>query len=155
MEQVLFFPSQAPLLQAENASVGQVIDNRYTTQIPLNGRDFSQLILLTPGAVTRPGGFELTTGASTGSLGSGVAIGGRDAHNNFILDGASNNARQFGNVAIRPSIDLVQEFKVQANSYSAEFGQAAFGQINLVTKSGTNESAPSTAPAGRGRFSSG
>jgi len=130
---------QAPLLQAENASVGQVIDNRYTTQIPLNGRDFSQLILLTPGAVTRPGGFDLTTGASTGSLGSGVAIGGRDAHNNFILDGASNNARQFGNVAIRPSIDLVQEFKVQANSYSAEFGQAAFGQINLVTKSGTNE----------------
>ncbi len=131
--------SQAPLLQSENASVGQVIDNRYTTQIPLNGRDFSQLILLTPGAVTRPGGFELTTGATTGSLGSGVAIGGRDAHNNFILDGASNNARQFGNVAIRPSIDVVQEFKVQANSYSAEFGQAAFGQVNLVTKSGTNQ----------------
>ncbi|MBO0719776.1 MAG: carboxypeptidase regulatory-like domain-containing protein, partial [Blastocatellia bacterium] len=48
--------SQAPLLQTESASVGQVIDNRYTTQIPLNGRDFTQLILLTPGAVTRPGG---------------------------------------------------------------------------------------------------
>jgi hypothetical protein len=131
--------SQSPVLQTESASVGQVIDNRYTTQIPLNGRDFSQLILLMPGATTRPGGFELSTGATTGSLGSGVAIGGRDAHNNFMLDGASNNARQFGNVAIRPSIDVVQEFKVQANSYSAELGQAAFGQINLVTKSGTNE----------------
>jgi hypothetical protein len=131
--------SQAPLLQAESGSVGQVIDNRYTTQIPLNGRDFSQLILLMPGATTRPGGYDLSTGATTGSLGSGVAIGGRDAHNNFILDGASNNSRQFGNVAIRPSIDVVQEFKVQANSYSAEFGQAAFGQVNLVTKSGTNQ----------------
>jgi Carboxypeptidase regulatory-like domain len=131
--------SQAPLLQAENASVGQVIDNRYTTQIPLNGRDFSQLILLTPGAVTRPGGFDLTSGSATGSLGSGVAIGGRDAHNNFLIDGAGNNARQFGNVAIRPSIDAIQEFKVQSNSYSAEFGNAAFGQISLVTKSGTNQ----------------
>ncbi len=131
--------SQAPLLQTESASVGQVIDNRYTTQIPLNGRDFSQLILLTPGAVTRPGGFDLSTGASTGSLGSGVAIGGRDAHNNFTIDGAGNNARQFGNVALRPSIDVIQEFKVQTNSYSADLGQAAFGQITLVTKSGTNE----------------
>ncbi|HEV2666199.1 MAG TPA: carboxypeptidase-like regulatory domain-containing protein, partial [Blastocatellia bacterium] len=131
--------SQTPLLQTESASVGQVIDNRYTTQIPLNGRDFSQLILLTPGAVTRPGGFDLTTGASTGSLGSGVAIGGRDAHNNFTIDGAGNNARQFGNVALRPSIDVIQEFKVQTNSYSAEFGQAAFGQITLVTKSGSNQ----------------
>ncbi len=131
--------SVAPLLQTESGSVGQVIDNRYTTQIPLNGRDFSQLILLTPGAVTRPGGFELTTGAATGSLGSGVAIGGRDAHNNFTIDGASNNARQFGNVALRPSIDVIQEFKVQTNSYAAEFGQAAFGQITLVTKSGTNQ----------------
>ncbi len=131
--------SQTPLLQTESASVGQVIDNRYTTQIPLNGRDFSQLILLTPGAVTRPGGFDLTTGAASGSLGSGVAIGGRDAHNNFTIDGAANNARQFGNVALRPSIDVIQEFKVQTNSYSAEFGQAAFGQITLVTKSGTNQ----------------
>jgi carboxypeptidase family protein len=131
--------SQTPVLQTESASVGQVIDNRYTTQIPLNGRDFTQLILLTPGAVTRPGGYDLSTGAASGSLGSGVAIGGRDAHNNFTIDGAGNNARQFGNVALRPSIDVIQEFKVQTNSYSAEFGQAAFGQITLVTKSGTNQ----------------
>ncbi len=130
--------SQAPLLETESAAVGQVIDNRYTTQIPLNGRDFAQLILLVPGATTRPGGFALASGATTGSLGSGVAIGGRDAHNNFMMDGASNNARQFGNIAIKPSIDAIQEFKVQSNLYSAEFGQAAFGQINLITKSGTN-----------------
>ncbi len=130
---------EAPLMQTENSAVGQVIDNRYNTQIPLNGRDFSQLILLVPGANTRPGGVSLFSGAATGSLGSGISIGGRDAHNNFMMDGASNNARQFGNIAIKPSIDAIQEFKVQSNLYSAEFGHAAFGQINLVTKSGTNE----------------
>ncbi|MBI3210699.1 MAG: carboxypeptidase regulatory-like domain-containing protein [Candidatus Solibacter usitatus] len=130
--------SSALLLQTENGVVGQVIDNSYTTQIPLNNRDFSQLILLTPGAVTRPGGTTLATGAATGSNGSGVAIGGRDNQNNFMIDGANNNARQFGNIAIKPSIDAIEEFKVLSNSYSAEFGSAAFGQVNLITKSGTN-----------------
>jgi len=129
---------EAAQLQTENAVVGQVVDNRYTTQIPLNGRDFSQLLLLVPGATTRPGGFDLSVGSATGSLGSGISIGGRDNQNNFTLDGASNNARQFGNIAMRPSIDAIQEFKVQTNSYTAELGQAAFGQISLITKSGTN-----------------
>jgi hypothetical protein len=129
---------EATQLQTENAVVGQVVDTRYTTEIPLNGRDFSQLLLLSPGTTTRPGGFDLSVGSATGSLGSGIAIGGRDNQNNFTLDGASNNARQFGNIAIRPSIDAIQEFKVQTNSYAAELGQAAFGQISLITKSGTN-----------------
>ena len=130
--------AEAPVLQTENAVVGQVVDTRYTTQIPLNGRDFSQLLLLSPGTTTRPGGFDLSVGSATGSLGSGIAIGGRDTQNNFTLDGASNNARQFGNIAIRPSVDAIQEFKVQTNSYGADLGQAAFGQISLITKSGTN-----------------
>ncbi|HEV8132399.1 MAG TPA: carboxypeptidase regulatory-like domain-containing protein, partial [Acidobacteriota bacterium] len=130
---------ETPLLQSESAVVGQVIDNRFNSEIPLNGRDFAQLILLTPGATTRPGSFTGDTGAATGSLGSGVAIGGRDSQNNFMIDGASNNARQFGNIAIKPSIDAVQEFKVLTNSYSSEFGSAAFGQISLITKSGSNQ----------------
>jgi hypothetical protein len=129
---------EASLLQAESSSLGQVVDNRYNTQIPLNGRDFSQLILLVPGANTRPSGPDLYSSATVSSNGSGFAIGGREAHNNFMMDGASNNTRQYGSIAIRPSIDAIQEFKVQSNLYSAEFGQAAFGQINLVTKSGTN-----------------
>ena len=80
---------EAPLMETQSAAVGQVIDNRYNTQIPLNGRDFSQLILLVPGSTTRPGVVSYAQGASTGSLGSGVAIGGRDNHNNFMMDGAS------------------------------------------------------------------
>jgi hypothetical protein len=130
---------ESPLLQSQNAVVGQVIDNRFNSEIPLNGRDFSQLILLTPGATTRPGAIANDTGAATGSSGSGVAIGGRDSQNNFMMDGAGNNARQFGNIALKPSIDAIQEFKVLTNSYSAEFGSAAFGQVNLITKSGTNQ----------------
>lgn len=126
-------------MQTENATVGQVIDNRFNSEIPLNGRDFSQLVLLTPGTTTRPGGYAQTVGAATGSLGSGVSIGGRDNQNNFTLDGAANNARQFGNIAIKPSIDAIQEFKVQTNSYGADVGHAAFGQVSLITKSGTNQ----------------
>ncbi|MEK7407810.1 MAG: carboxypeptidase regulatory-like domain-containing protein [Acidobacteriota bacterium] len=136
--ETLTVTGEASLLQSESAAVGQVIDNRYNTEIPLNGRDFSQLILLVPGANSRPGGAEMSAGATTGSNGSGVAIGGREHHNNFMMDGASNNARQYGSIAIRPSIDAIQEFKVQSSLYSAEFGQAAFGQVNLITKSGTN-----------------
>src|SRR6266536_2039329 len=60
--------AEASVLQTENAVVGQVIDNRYTTQIPLKGRDFSQLLLLAPGTTTRPGGFDLSVGSATGSL---------------------------------------------------------------------------------------
>src|ERR1044071_3349990 len=130
--------AEASVLQTESAVVGQVVDNRYTTQIPLNGRDFSQLLLLAPGTNTRPGGFDSSVGSATGSNGSGIAIGGRDSQNNFTLDGASNNARQFGNIAIKPSVDAIQEFKVQTNSYTADLGAAAFGQIILITKSGTN-----------------
>ncbi len=130
--------AEGTALETENAVVGQVVDNRYTTEIPLNGRDFAQLVLLVPGTTTRPGGFDQTVGSATGSLGSGVAIGGRDNQNNFTLDGAGNNARQFGNIAIKPSVDSIQEFKVQTSSYTAEMGQAAFGQISLITKSGTN-----------------
>lgn len=129
---------QAVTMQTENAVVGQVVDNRYTTQIPLNGRDFSQLLLLVPGTTTRPGGYAQSIGSATGSLGSGVSIGGRDAQNNFTMDGASNNAHQFGNIAIKPSVDAIQEFKVQTNSYTAEMGGAAFGQVSLITRSGTN-----------------
>ena len=96
------------------------------------------MLLLSPGTTTRPGGFDMSVGSATGSSGSGIAIGGRDSQNNFTLDGASNNARQFGNIAMRPSIDAIQEFKVQTNSYTADLGQAAFGQVSLITKSGTN-----------------
>src|SRR5258707_8796173 len=71
-------------LQTENAVVGQVVDNRYTTQIPLNGRDFSQLLLLVPGATTRPGGFDLSVGSATGSLGSGISIGVRQKQNKCV-----------------------------------------------------------------------
>jgi Carboxypeptidase regulatory-like domain/TonB dependent receptor len=133
VKETLTVTGEAAIIQTDTSSVGTVIDNTFNTQIPLDGRDFTQLIMLVPGANDSRSG-----GAINSSYGSGVSINGRDMLNNFMLDGASNNARQFGNVAIRLSIDAVQEFKVLSNMYTAEFGQAAFAQINLVSKGGTN-----------------
>lgn len=134
VSETLTVSGEAAIVQGDTSSVGTVIDNTFNTQIPLNGRDFSQLIMLIPGANDSRSG-----GSTNPNVGSGVAIAGRDNLNNFMLDGASNNARQFGNIAIRLSIDAVQEFKVQSNMYAAEFGQAGFAQIHLISKGGTNE----------------
>ena len=130
--------AEASVLQTENAVVGQVVDNRYTTQILLNEQLLRSCCCFHRERLRVREVSIFRVGSATGSSGSGIAIGGRDSQNNFTLDGASNNARQFGNIAMRPSIDAIQEFKVQTNSYTADLGQAAFGQVSLITKSGTN-----------------
>src|SRR5437867_2119295 len=122
--------AQAPLLQSEQSSVGAVVDQRKITDLPLNGRNFVQLATLMPGVNTGDGG----------APGGGISIAGaRPEQNSFLLDGTINSD-QFNNLLnFRPSIDILQEFKIQTSNYSAEFGKGAGGQINLVTKSGTNE----------------
>ncbi|MEX2263863.1 MAG: carboxypeptidase regulatory-like domain-containing protein [Bryobacteraceae bacterium] len=118
----------APLLQTENASMGDVVDTKKVLTLPLNGRDFLQLAQLSPG---------VTTG---GVGGEGLAVnGGRGDYNGYLMDGVTNFNRFSGGVVIRPNVDAVQEFKVQTATYSAEFGFAGNGQINLITKTGTNQ----------------
>jgi Carboxypeptidase regulatory-like domain/TonB-dependent Receptor Plug Domain len=121
---------QAPLLQSEQSSVGAVVDRQKIVDLPLNGRNFVQLATLMPGVNTGDGG----------TPGGGISIAGaRPEQNSFLLDGTINSD-QFNNLLnFRPSIDILQEFKIQTSNYSAEFGKGAGGQINLVTKSGTNE----------------
>lgn len=117
----------APLLQTEDASLGDVIDTRKVETLPLNGRNFLQLATLTPGV------------NNGGLLGNGLSVnGGRGDFNNYLMDGTANSSRFDGSVVIRPNLDAIQEFKVQTSTYSAEFGFAGSGQINLVTKSGSN-----------------
>ena len=117
----------APLLQTESASLGDVIDTRKAVTLPLNGRDFLQLATLTPGV------------SNGGLLGNGLSVnGGRGDFNNYLMDGAANSSRFDGSVVIRPNLDAIQEFKVQTSTYSAEFGFAGNGQINVVTKGGAN-----------------
>jgi hypothetical protein len=120
--------SAAPLLQTENASMGDVIDTNKVLTLPLNGRNFLQLAQLSPGV-------------NTGGVGGdGLAVnGGRGDYNGYLVDGVPNYNRFSGSAVIRPNVDAVQEFKVQTTTYSAEFGFAGNAQINLVSKNGTNQ----------------
>ena len=120
----------APPLQTADSSLGQVIETRAVVNLPLNGRDIYQLIGLAPGAVTGPDGRPSLSGQAAQSQ-------------YFGLDGIDNNNYQ-GNLqsgkawTLSPSPDAIQEFKVQTNNFSAEFGQSAGGVVNVITKSGTN-----------------
>ena len=130
---------QTPLLQSEEASVGNVIDQKRVVELPLNGRGFLQLAFLVPG-VSQPGPNSRTSSdRGTFNGDSAISVGGnRENANVFLLDGTINTDRNYNMFAVGPSLDAVQEFKVEVNSYAAEFGGQGGGQINIITKSGTN-----------------
>jgi hypothetical protein len=124
--------ARAPLLETSSATVGKVITNEKIVELPLNGRDFTQLTLLLPGGA--PFG---RNGIIIG--GSRVAVtGNRADQNNYTLDGVNNNETFFKHYGIRPSIDAIQEFKVQTNITDAQYGEAAGANISVAVKSGTN-----------------
>ena len=124
----------APLLQTASATVGTVVNNTSVVTLPLNGRNFTELISLVPGSVSSGGAIYQIAGGSNYSV-----SGNRAEQNNFTLDGAYNNEEMFKTYGIQPSIDAIQEFKIQTNITSAEYGQAAGANINVATKSGTND----------------
>jgi len=131
--------AEAPVVQSETSSLGQVISSNQITELPLNGRDYIQLATLTTGVVRTSSGTNGNTGgASTGGLNSFVSNGARGTLNNFILDGIDNNSNDNGGVILRTSVDALQEFKIQTNSFSAEFGRSGGAAINAVIKSGSN-----------------
>ncbi|MGC2400524.1 MAG: TonB-dependent receptor [Acidobacteriaceae bacterium] len=127
-----------PLLTTESVSLGTVVGAQQITGLPLNGRDYLDLVALTPNVVAEA--------PSTGSSGlqggvrsaEAIAIAGqRLEFNHYTLDGVENTDPNFNSYIIHPSIDAIQEFRVQTGVYSAEFGEGA-SQINATTKSGTN-----------------
>ena len=131
--------AQADLLQAENASVGTVIENKGVIELPLNGRQYLNLVALSANVDTlspssgqagsREGGDRATQSIS--------AAGQRIMFDYFTLDGVNNTDPDFNTYIALPSIDAIQEFKVQTGIYPAEFGHEA-SQINVLTKSGGN-----------------
>ena len=132
--------TDVPTVQTETSSLGQVIMAKQITELPLNGRDYTQLANLSTGVVsTRSGTNGNSGGSSTGGQNSFVANGARGTLNNFLLDGIDNNSNDNGGFVLRTSVDAVQEFKLQTNSYSAEFGRSGGAVVNAVTKSGTNK----------------
>jgi len=126
-----------PLLQTQQASVGQVIDTNTINNTPLNGRNWVYIAQLTAGA-------DPSVGSRGGGTGDFEANGQVPEQNNFILDGVDNNSNSadFLNGAsfvVRPPPDALAEFKVDTSNYSAEFGHSAGAVINASIKSGTNQ----------------
>lgn len=122
--------AEAPVLQTADSSLGQVVNSNEIVAMPLNGRDIYQLVALTPGVVTEADGMAALSGQPGQQQG-------------YVIDGVDNNNYQIiytGKSAstVGPSPDAIEEFKVQTGNYSAEFGQAGGGVVNVITKSGTN-----------------
>jgi len=135
--------AEAPLVNAANGETSEVIDRRRVEMLPLNGRNFVQLLQLTTG--TTPGATgdtqnNLVINQFRGST-AFTANGMPTRYNNFVLDGVDNNesAWNSGGIVLMPVIDAIQEFKVATGNFSSEFGRAAGGVVSVQTRSGAND----------------
>lgn len=129
-----------PALNTEDATVGTVIETRRITDLPLNGRNYLQLIALSPNVnagFASPGQATNRQGGSRATQNFSI-MGQRGTFNRYSLDGIENTDVNFNLYVMLPSVDALQEFKVQTGVYPAEFGREA-GQINVSTKPGTNQ----------------
>lgn len=130
--------SQTPVLDTENANLGLVINQKQVTELPLNARnpfmlaELSADVLYNSQTYWRP--------LDSGAIASWTVNGGINSNNEFLLDGAPNNAQAgLNNIAVVPPVDSVQEFKMQTNSFDAQYGKTSGGIMNVYLKSGTNE----------------
>ncbi|MDE1177516.1 MAG: TonB-dependent receptor [Edaphobacter sp.] len=134
--------AQTPLLQADSATVSSTVTAKAVQDLPLNGRNFVQLVQIVPGANEGPG-----NGLSSGGRpddrrtnAAGISVNGQDdTLNNWVVDGIDDNERIIGSIGIKPNVEGIQEITVQTNSYAPEAGRTAGGVINIVTRSGTNQ----------------
>src|SRR5271170_1991689 len=130
--------ADADLIEPTVTSMGKVVQQRELEDLPLNGRNFSQLGLLQPGVVP------LTPGIAEagGSLRNGQAYavnGQRPESNNFLIDGANNFNGVDGGFVLKPPVDAISEFRIITHNANAEFGNALGSTTNIVTRSGTNQ----------------
>ena len=135
--QVLEVNADAQLIQGTVTSLGKTVSEREVLDLPLNGRNFTQLGLLQPGVVP------LTPGLAEagGSLRAGQAYavnGQRPESNNFLIDGANNFNGVDGGFVLKPPVDAITEFRILTHNASAEFGQSLGSTTNIITRSGTN-----------------
>ena len=135
--------ARQPLLESQSSSIGTVVDPKLVNQLPLNGRNFTQLATLSPG-VTGVGQ------SATGTIQGGsrpddkrppaeiFSNGNREGDNNFLFDGVDDNERLTLSIVVRPNVEDVREFKIQTNLYSADVGRNSGAVVDVVSKSGTN-----------------
>ena len=122
----------APLVASENASLGNVVDQKKIVELPLNGRGYLQLALMQPGV------FAPAQGSTIGFRGGFNVAGSTEVSTQYILDGVGNNDEASNQPLHTPILDTVQEFRVLTGTYSAEYGRQSGGQVVVTTKSGTN-----------------
>jgi len=132
-------------VETQSTQMGEVINNQKITAVPLNGRDFTDLLNLQPGVVpsqyaAQAAGLNDRTVSGSNSLNSGnQSINGqREAANGFMVNGANVNEGKNNGTAVIPNLDSIEEFRIITNNFDAEYGNYSGGQINVVTKSGTN-----------------
>lgn len=132
--------ASAAQLTTENSTVGTVIENRRIVELPLNGRNYLQLVSLSPNVTTSsPSAGQAGSRQGGDRANQSIAVAGqRTMFNHFTLDGVENTDPNFNTYVILPSIDAIQEYKIQTGVYPAEFGREAT-QINVLTKSGGNQ----------------
>ena len=124
-----------PLLKKDSASLGNVIENRQITGLPLDGRNFYELSLLVPGAVPPAQG---SAGSVRGDFAFSVN-GAREDENNFLLDGVYNVDPKLNTFGVRPSVDAIREFEMLTSTYDASFGRNPGAQVNVILNSGSND----------------
>ena len=128
--------AQAPLLDSGSASLGHLIENKTIVELPLNGRNAYSFATLVPGVRASRGFSQISYNMFNDQF---VSINGSRANQNqFYMDGGTNTTAGFNGPGLFPSVDMVAEYKVQTNNFSAEFSNTTGGVVNVVTKTGTN-----------------
>jgi len=130
--------AQAPLINATNSTIGTQLTTKEINDLPINGRNYTQLLALTPGStpidVSQSAGGQLAPGGSNNP----TLQGGRNRSNYYMIDGAPNIALVFNGLALVPPLDSIQEVKVETQATDTQFGGTSGGFVNLTTKAGTD-----------------
>ena len=139
--EVITVEAAPPALHTDTAALITTVTEKATQELPLNGRNYINLVQVTPGATEG-----LNNGLASGNRPddrrqtSSVSVNGQaDVINNQLIDGMDNNERVIGSIGVRPSVDAIQEVSVQTNVFTAEVGRSAGAIVNVITKSGTNQ----------------
>jgi Carboxypeptidase regulatory-like domain/TonB dependent receptor len=139
--EVVTVEAAPPALHTDTAALITTVTEKATQELPLNGRNYINLVQVTPGATEG-----LNNGLASGNRPddrrqtSSVSVNGQaDVINNQLIDGMDNNERVIGSIGVRPSVDAIQEVSVQTNVFTAEVGRSAGAIVNVITKSGTNQ----------------
>lgn len=131
----------APTVKANSSEFGDVMQKRQVQELPLNGRNYVQLVHLQPGVTTGQQGGNIEGAGAFVPRGTGSfnAVGQRSQNNNFMVDGIDNNESWINSTVLQPSVEATQEFKVYIANPPAEFGRSSGGVVNLQIRAGTNE----------------